>query len=255
MHHQMAYPQSAYGQPPPPRDFRYDHDEPLLKRQRSIGQSGGSIYDTSRPSEWSYSQSQTAPNPYPTHSQPTSSYAHVGASNPPSLDSFTFRPHPSDPTMLQSTYGTSQQASAYDSSRYPQHDAPRQYNDTQSSSQGIAQPSAVNRHANPAEHLQYQEINQYGAVAGSDQRDQKYQYPAPPDSRYNGQNGSILPPLPASGASAQSMGASASPYAYSSTYTSQPSQPPVQGTRAAYPGYTASKDLSRADLRPKINAA
>ena len=237
MHHQLAYPQPAYGQPPPPRDFRYDPDEPLVKRQRSVGTSGAAIYDSSRPPDWSYSQPQTASNPYPAHSQPASSYAHVGVSNPPSLDSFTFRPHPSDPTMLQSTYGSSQPTSTYDSPRYPQHDASRQYGEAQTSSQGIAQPSAVNRHANPAEHLQYQEINQYGAVAASDQREQKYQYP-PPDSRYSAQNGSILPPLPASGASGQSMGASASPYAYSSAYTSQPGQPAAQGTRAAYPGYS-----------------
>lgn len=236
--------QPPYGGPTA-RDYRHGYDEPLVKRQRSVGP-----YDRAQTGDaWSYSQAQQ-PNLYASHHIPqTSTYAQAAGSNAPSVDSFTFRSQASDPTMLQSAsmsrsqlndYGSGQAQNPYDPQRYAQ-DTSAQYGDSQSTPQRIAQPLAVNRHANPADHLQYQEMNRYGAVSNPDHRDSKYQYPAPPQSTYTTtENGSILPPLSGSGASAQSMGPSASPYTYNTAdgrYATQASQAAVPGTRSAYPGY------------------
>jgi hypothetical protein len=144
--HQPTYSQPTYSQVQ--RDYR-GYEEPLTKRQRSVG-AGSNIYDSSRP-EWGYqqpsqqaypshstyshigsttqatasaypthtsaqaydhvSQTQTA-NPYPT---PTSSqiHGHVGTA-PLALDNFTFRPHPSDPSLIQSTYNPAQSSTYHD---------------------------------------------------------------------------------------------------------------------------------------------
>lgn len=239
MHAQLGYPQAAYGQAAA-RDYRHDYPEPMVKRQRSVGP-----YDRSQAQEaWSFSQAQQSANVYASHALPAPTYGQVGSSNAPSMESFTFRSHPSMSAPQLGDYGSAQAQNPYDAqARYAQ-DASTQYGDSQASSQRVAQPLAVSRHTNPAEHLQYQEMNRYGAVSNPDQRDQKYQYPAPPQSTYStGENGSILPPLSVSGASAQTMGASTSPYTYSTAdgrYASHPgAQAGVQGSRAAYPGYPA----------------
>ena len=239
MHNALAYPQTAYGQPGA-RDYRHDYNEPIVKRQRSVGP-----YDRPQAQDaWPFCQPQQAPSLYSTHSLPqTSTYGHVGTSNAPSMDSFTFRSHPSMSGSQMADYSSGQAQNPYDpQTRYAQ-DASAHYGDSQGSTQRVAQPLAVGRHANPADHLQYQEMNRYGAVSNPDQRDHKYQYPAPPQSAYpTTENGSVLPPLSASGATGQPMVASASPYTYSTAdarYAHPASQTGVQGNRAAYPGYPA----------------
>ena len=237
MHGQFTYPQTPYGQPTP-RDYRHDYNDPVTKRQRSAGP-----YDRPAAQDpWSFSQGQQPASVYAPHNMSqSSSYAQVGTSNPPSMDSFAFRSHPSMPGSQIPDYSSSQLSNPYDPhNRYAQ-DA--QYGD-QAAAQRVAQSVAVNRNTSPADHLQYQEMNRYGAVTNSDQRDQKYQYPAPPQSTYSTtENGSVLPPLSGSGAAAQPMVASASPYTYNTAdgrYAAHAApQSGVQGSRAAYPGYPA----------------
>ena len=234
MHAQLAYPQPSYGQPTG-RDYRHEYGEPLVKRQRSVGP-----YDRSPHDAWAFSQGQPqASSAYPSHSLPqASSYGQVGATNAPSVDSFTFRSPMPD-------YNPGQASNPYDTQRSYGQEPAGQYNNSQAGSQRITQPLVVDRHAPTADHLHYQEMNRYGAVTNGDQRDQKYQYPAPPQSTYSTtENGSVLPPLSASGASAQPMvQASTSPYTYNTAdgrYAAHhSSQGNVQGGRPAYPGYGA----------------
>ena len=240
----MGYPHSGY---PPTRDYR-EYGEPVVKRQRSTGP-----YETSRAQDgWPYTQPQQGANLYASHNVPQgSTYAQVSGTNPPSMDSFTFRNHPSDSAMMQASmsrtqmgeYGLGQAQNPYDTqTRYTQ-DASGQYNDSQGTSQRMAQPMAVNRHTNPADHLQYQEMNRYGAVATPDQREKGFNYPAPPTSAYaTSENGAVLPPLGGSGASTQGVVGTSTPYTYSSpdargypTHAASPAA--AQGTRGAYQGY------------------
>ena len=232
MHAQLAYTQPPYGQPPG-RDYRHEYGEPLVKRQRSVGP-----YDRSAHDAWAFSQGQPQANAYASHNLPqASSYGQVGATNAPSVDSFTFRSPIPD-------YGSGQPPNPYDPSRSYGQASTGQYNNSQAGPQRITQPLVVDRHPPSADHLHYQEMNRYGAVSNADRGDQKYQYPDPPQSTYSTtENGSVLPPLSGSGASAQPMVASTSPYTYNTAdgrYAAHhASQGNVQGGRPAYPGYPA----------------
>ena len=227
IHAQLGYPTSAYAQPAP-RDYRHDYGEPMIKRQRSVGP-----YDRSAHEAW--------PAAYSSHSLPqTSTYGQVGTTNAPSMETFAFRSPMPD-------YGSAQASNPYDPQRSYGQDSAAQYVDSQASCKPIVHSLTVDRHTSSTDHLHYQEMNRYGAVSAADQRETKYTYPAPPQPGYSAtENGSILPPLSASGASAQSMGASASPYTYNTAdgrYATHPgSQANVQGTRPPYgAGYPTRK--------------
>lgn len=186
--HSVGYPQTTYGQSIP-RDYRYDDSN---KRQRpSIGhvsqaydqqQQNQPLPPTSRQQQqqqdWAYSQTQSGPVPYPTHSNVATSSANQGIPAP-ALESFNFRPHSADPHSMQPTY-TGQQQHQYDS-RYAApnsaspnpHDPSRGYPDTRVNPnvqhqlhQPHQQPTTttvVHRHApnHTPERLQYQEMSPY----------------------------------------------------------------------------------------------